>query len=936
MRFHTVTILVPLGLAFLQACSSSSDSVKPTIADIPLRTINLEPAVNFELKNYQAIKSYRELVSITPQGGKYGKEVQRLADLELEASMDNKLSDDPVMVKQGEQEAGLAIQRYLEYLETYPDRADNDVILYQLSRAYDLESRPELAQVYMQQLVSQYPDSRYLDEVQFRRGENFFVGGQYAEAEKAYGAVVRNFPESIYYEKSLYKYGWSLFKQNQNEKAIDNYVKLLDIKQRQQLLDKIKISNSITRAEKELIEDVLRVTSLSFSYLSARQPVSQYFNRAGKRPYEPLLYKKLAELYLSKERTTDATDVYLSFGDNYPFSSYTPEFHGLAIDTYKKAGFTSLLLPEKQNFVKKYNKGTAFWKQQTIATQLALQPVLTGHMFDIATHYHATARVSKKAADYKQTASWYQRYLESFPDDAKAAKVNFLLAESRYDAKQYRQAIAQYEKTAYQYPAHKNSAEAGYAALIAYNNLYSVSNKQTKPAINDQLIQSSLRFTDQFPDDKRMPGVLLKTAEQFFDLKKYDQALLSADRLVRSPQLDTKLKHRAWILIAHSNFELTHYSVAEKAYSQVLSGLPAKQKKTDKTRKTMQEQLALSIYKQGEAERKLGNHQLAATHFLRVGKTVPGSPKRIIADYDAATEYMALKQWPTAIVLLEAFRKSYPKQIKWRKGVTEKLALAYNNSGNQSKAATEMIALIKLTPKNQQQDLLWQAADLYKQAGDSKKAIATYKSYIKRYPKPLSRSIELRHKIAEYYAQKKDVKSEYYWLREIVKADAKGKTQRTDRTRYLAATASLELITPLHKKYSAVKLRTPLKKSLNKKKKLMKQAIAAYTKAAKYQVEEVTTASTFNIAEIYREFATALLKSERPKKLNEEALEEYNYLLEDQAYPFEEKSIDIHESNISRIPKGSYDDSIKSSLKALAKLIPFRYDKSEMTDNHAQ
>ncbi len=929
--------LVLLSMTVLSSCLKSSDSLKPTIANIPQKAIeNTQPKVTFQFNDEQAIKSYRELVQITPQGGEFGKETQRLADLELETSMDYKLSEDPQQVKQGEKDARLAIQRYQQYLKTYPDRADNDLILYQLSRAYAIESDPDTAQTYLQQLVDGYPDSKYMDEAQFRLGEYFFVEGMYAKAEKAYQVVVEKFHDSLYYEKSLYKYGWSLFKQNKNKQAIDSFVNLLDIKQQQQLIDDDKLSDAMSRAERELVDDVLRVTSLAFSYLPEKQPIGQYFKRAGKRNFEPLLYKRLAQLYLDKERIIDATDVYLAYVDNYPFSPYAPVLHGLAIDTFKKHGFVSLLLPEKQAYVKKYNKGTAFWNQQTEQVHTSLQPILTAHMYDIATYYHATARASKKPSDFKNTASWYQLYLDSFPMDSRAAEINFLLAESRFDAKQYDKAIIEYEKTAYQYPVHKNSAEAAYAALIAYNNLYKITDKTKQPQLKDRLIQSSLKFSDQFPADKRASDVSLKTAEQFFDIKKYDEAKKTAERLVNKPEIKADVQHKAWILIAHSSFELKDFVTAEKAYTAVLAGLPKKQSKSDKNTRNMQEQLALSIYRQGEAERELGNHLKAASHFQRVATTVPASKNRIIADYDAATEYMALKDWPTAIKLLINFRKNYPKQNKWKKGISEKLVLAYNNSTQPAKAATEILQLIELSPKNTQQDLLWQAADLYSQAGEQSKAISTYKTYIKKYPKPISRSIELRYKIAQYYASQKDIKTRYYWLNEIIKVDAKGDKQRTDRTRYLAAIATLELITPLHKKYSNAKLTTPLKKSLKVKKKLMKQSIDAYSKAAKYQVEEVTTAATYNIAEIYREFATALLKSERPKKLNADELEEYNYLLEDQAYPFEEKAISIHESNLSRIPDGSYDDSIKSSLQALGKMLPFRYAKTELTDDHAE
>ena len=116
----------------------------------------------------------------------------------------------------------------------------------------------------------------------------------------------------------------------------------------------------------------------------------------------------------------------------------------------------------------------------------------------------------------------------------------------------------------------------------------------------------------------------------------------------------------------------------------------------------------------------------------------------------------------------------------------------------------------------------------------------------------------------------------------------------------------------------------------------MQKLIANYTKAISYQVEEVTTEATYQIAEIYHSFANALLKSQRPRGLNEEELEEYELLLEEQAYPFEEKAIDIHLTNFKRIPQGAYNQSVKKSLKVLGDLMPFRYAKVEIADAYVE
>jgi TolA-binding protein len=63
---------------------------------------------------------------------------------------------------------------------------------------------------------------------------------------------------------------------------------------------------------------------------------------------------------------------------------------------------------------------------------------------------------------------WYRSYLTSFPQDSQAAQNNFLLAELLYEDARFSEAAVEYEKAAYDYPQHAKSADAGYAALLAY------------------------------------------------------------------------------------------------------------------------------------------------------------------------------------------------------------------------------------------------------------------------------------------------------------------------------------------------------------------------------------------------------------------------------------------------------------------------------------
>ena len=123
-----------------------------------------------------------------------------------------------------------AIRTYQKILDTYPDYERNDKVLYQMSRAYDEIGQPDKAMEVMNRLVREYPHSQHVDEVQFRRGEYYFVRKKFIDAEDAYGAVIRMGSGSSYYELALYKKGWSLYKQDLYEEALHHYIALLDYK----------------------------------------------------------------------------------------------------------------------------------------------------------------------------------------------------------------------------------------------------------------------------------------------------------------------------------------------------------------------------------------------------------------------------------------------------------------------------------------------------------------------------------------------------------------------------------------------------------------------------------------------------------------------------------------------------------------------------------
>ncbi|MEW6325475.1 MAG: hypothetical protein AB1515_08840, partial [Nitrospirota bacterium] len=149
----------------------------------------------------------------------------------------------------------------------------------------------------------------------------------------------------------------------------------------------------------------------------------------------------------------------------------------------------------------------------------------------------------------------------------------------------------------------------------------------------------------------------------------------------------------------------------------------------------------------------------------------------------------------------------------------------------------------------------------------------------------------------------------------------------------LAGKAWLQLGGYRWAQFDAVRLVEPLTVNLTKKEQMLKSTIDAYVQAAGYNIAEVTTAATFETGRLFEAYRTALLQSERPKTLTPEQLEEYNFLLEEQAAPYEDRAIAAYEANVRRAQQQAvYTPWVQQSYDRLAELLPARYRRQEQTE----
>ena len=903
---------------------SSREPEPPTLKSLAGRQIDVQADPVAAVPEEKAITAYRKFLEVAPNAPQRNEAMRRLGDLEMDTA-DNKLASGDGT---GNPDYKAAIARYQDYLKAFPNDPGNDRVYYQIARAQEQSGELENALKTLDTLVARYPKTPFLEEAQFRRGEMLFSLREYNKAEKAYATVLTGNPQGNFHERALYMQGWSLFKQSQVEEALKSFFGVLDLKVANRAggadLDSLE---GLTRADRELVEDTFRVTSLSLASLNGAESIPSYVTSDERKSYEFRVYQQLGELYIKQERTKDAADAFGAFAKRQPLHAQAPQLQARVIDIYQNAGFATLAIDAKKDYVSRYGGEGEFRKANPEGWEAA-QPLVKTHMAELARHHHALAQKSKASADYQEAVRWYRAYLGAFPNDPDAAQNNFLLAELLREDSRFPEAAVEYEKTAYQYPEHARSADAGYSALLSYAAQEKRLQGAELQSLQRTAVDSALRFAKSFPADTRTPTVLTNTAEKLFALRDERAEPVAEQVLALQPAAPATQRRVAWTVVAHSAFESSRFDRAEKAYLEVLALTPEK----EAGRNELVERVAASVYKQGEQARAAGKLRDAVSHFNRVAVVAPQSAVRANAQYDAAAALIALKDWDLAASTLEDFRTRFPKH-PLQAEVGGKLAVAYMEKGQWSRAAGEFERLAaSSTDVKVARAALWQAAELHEKGGARSLAAKTYERYLKQYPDPLETNLEARWRLAQMAKKDGDAKREMALMNDIYRADAAGGNARTNRTRYLGAMASLALVEPTYEAYKKIQLVEPLAKSLKLKKAKMDEVLKAYSAAANSGVADATTAATYHIAAIYEDFGKALLSSQRPKKLSKLELEQYNLMLEEQADPFNEKSTELHEINAKRTADGIYDEWVKKSFTALKALRPVRYGKTEKSE----
>lgn len=709
----------------------------------------------WELRNWEYLR----------ERGKYNQ----CLDAASKGTTDSKSCAEPVA------DYGEAQELYKQIAGQFPGYERLDEVFYRLGKGLIDAGKGAQAVTYLQKLVANYPNSKYIADTHLALGEYFF-GKELLGAAKDNYAKVLKFKDYPLWDYSLYKLGWVFYNQQEYRKSVKTFQAV------------VERTNERLGFQGQAINDLI----IAYAEIDGGWKEAREYLKKKKGP--DFMYKKigqLAGLYEAQGKDDIAVDIYEWFINEKPNDPKVPQWaESIIIARKKEESKFPELEKAMTRFVAYFDKnGTWYAKNKDDDKAINNATLLTdASLAFLSNFYHRRAQKNDNKDDYKKAADYYQQYIDRFPDTVAAFDMNFFLAEILLlDLDEYEKAAKQYQKVVDLYKNGKVPKEAkkedvdaivkdsAYAVVNAYNELvkkhhadsilvemakYDESQRakqatnqkpesiETKPIPKTPLlkyeegfVKASDQYSEMYPKEDVTPTVDFVAAEVYKSHGQYDKCVPRYESIIKNAP-----KHRyasfAGNSLLEANYRLQRWDEVEKWGRHLLDNKIFDVTPKDK----LEAAIVYSINESAKDLKEAKNVDKAVERWIALADEFPDSNYAAGSLFNAAAAREAADQINEAVELYERVVTKYPKSLQAPEAIFvmgavfesradfERAATYFERMGSTDKYVNEKGDEVEYKDHAKAADAVYNAAVIREAMQDYDKAIGTYEQYMKLYP----------------------------------------------------------------------------------------------------------------------------------------------------------------------------------------------------------
>ncbi len=690
-------------------------------------------------------------------------------DASMKGTVDEGSCQEPVA------DYGEAQELYKDIAGQHPGYERLDEVFYRLGKGLIEAGEGAAAVTYLQKLVANYPNSKYIPDTHLALGEYFFKKELLGAAKDNYAKVLK-YKSYPLWDYSLYKLGWVYYNQQEYRKSVKTFKAVVERSE-----EKLGFQN-------QAINDlIVAYAEIDGGWIEAREYLKK------KRDAE-FMYKKigqLAGLYEAQGKDDLAVDIFQWFITEKPNDPKVPQWaESIIVARKREESKFDELEKSMTRFVAYFDEGGT-WYTKNKGDERAINNAMLltdASLAFLSNFYHRRAQKQDNKDDYRKAAHYYEEYIKRFPNTVAAFDMNFFLGEILLlDLNEYEKAATQYQKVVDLYKAGKVPKEAkkedvdaivkdsAYAVVNAYNELvkkhhqdsilvemakYDESQRakqatnqqpesiETKPIPRTELlkyeegfVKASDQYSEMYPKEQVTPTVDFVAAEVYKSHGQYDKAVPRYESIIENAP-----KHRyasfAGNSLLESNYRLQRWSEVEKWGRHLLEN-----KIFDVTPKPKLE--AAIVYAINESAIDLKeekNTDAAVERWISLADEFPESDYAPGAVFNAAAAREAADEINKAVDLYERVVTKYPKSqyapeaifvmgaVFESRADFDRAATYFERLGSEEKYTNAKGEEVEYKDHEKAADAVYNAAVIREAMQEYDKAIKTYESYMELYP----------------------------------------------------------------------------------------------------------------------------------------------------------------------------------------------------------
>ena len=776
-------------------------------------------------------------------------------------------------------------------VEKYPHVQGIDAVYYILGYILSEQGRKDEAMSIFEEMITKYPTSDYFIEVTFRLGELYFETNQLGDALAAYRHILK-FPDSVFYDKALYKIGWIHYKLDKFKEALESFMLTVDLNWREDA------------KERSVTSEAMFESVMSLSHLNVEQAID-YLKARSAKEYTLIIFTKLGELLIQEARFEEAISVYTAMTKFFPADKNLYLSYQRLADLYERMGDKEANLMTREKLIDQCNPATSWYKQNYPNGSGEVDKVVAEMMIFTSKAHHVKGKKPEHKAELQKAIEGYRKFLALFQKHTYTKEMNLLLAEALFDAERYWEAAREYDKAAQFYQEGSQRGDIAYSAFLASEVIFYKSAGE-----RGQIITYAERLLTTYQKDlstsDKWAKAIYKIADMHRNLGAFKKAHESLMPLTKDKEAVPAFQKIAELYLAEGNKE-----AAEETYLRLFNIL----KSPD-----MQEKVAQLRYQRGEEHFKAGRYQDAVAKFNKAFDIYPDSKIGEAALMKVGYTYIQTNKINNLVTLTEQIIQKYPASGGAVALLIEAGQKLEKNEPSQSAMLYEKASFMTLDTKDSQK-LISAATALYEKNKKYDRIENLYKNHIATNKLSLESNAEITYKLG-YIQLKNGKKIEgMETLNQLMKRKGEIGNLIIIKTRLL-------LMEEKYTTYAEVKLINPFEETLKKKTQLLDSLLIEYSDLAKQNDPGLLTEVLFRMAAALENFKDSLINSERPSELTKEELEEYNFLLEEKAYPYDEQAVKAYEKVI-HVGRNTmvFNQWVQNSLERLSILRPALYKR---------